>query len=151
MSQAKLSNLKFPSADHRRWSKTSAVHSAMSSLWAREHNRVCDLLMQEWPSWTDDEIYQTARRIVVGEMMTIMMNDIMDVHVAHLYPTKLRPDMFRFIDRHESVGISSTPFELFLTTMWPTDFRQEQLSMMLANDGSYARNEWVHFRLNKYA
>lgn len=114
---------------------TSPALRAMSVLWIREHNRVCDVLVRKWPSWTDDEVYKIARRIVTGEMMGIMMNDIIGVHTGHAYPVKLKPEIFD--DRLENVNVFETPFELFLITMWPTGFQPAQLlSNAPANDNN---------------
>lgn len=38
--------------------------SAMHTLFAREHNVVCDELRREHPDWSEEQIYQTARLIV---------------------------------------------------------------------------------------
>lgn len=34
------------------------------TLWVREHNRLCDELKVEHPSWNDEELFQRARKIV---------------------------------------------------------------------------------------
>ena len=36
----------------------------MHTLFAREHNVVCDELAAEYPRWSDERIYNTARLIV---------------------------------------------------------------------------------------
>jgi hypothetical protein len=38
--------------------------SGMHTLFAREHNAVCDALRSSYPSWSDERVYQTARLIV---------------------------------------------------------------------------------------
>ncbi|MEC9373230.1 MAG: peroxidase family protein, partial [Planctomycetota bacterium] len=38
--------------------------TAMHTLWVREHNRLCDELAAANPTWTGEEIYQRARKIV---------------------------------------------------------------------------------------
>lgn len=78
----------------------------LSTLWVREHNRLCDVLSRKSPSWTDEELYTTARKIVVGQMMTIMMNEILNV--------ELRPEIYPH--RMESIHNFGTPIELYLTT-----------------------------------
>ncbi|KAL4089107.1 hypothetical protein QTP88_024179 [Uroleucon formosanum] len=84
---------------------TSTLLYVLSTVWVREHNRLCDELSQKWPSWTDQELYATARKIVTGQMMTIMMNEVMNV--------KLRPKVYH--DQIKNINISGTPIELYLT------------------------------------
>lgn len=38
-----------------------------ATLWLREHNRVCDLLKRDHPTWSDEQLFQTARLILIGE------------------------------------------------------------------------------------
>lgn len=38
-----------------------------STIWLREHNRVCDLLKEEHPTWDDEQLFQTTRLILIGE------------------------------------------------------------------------------------
>ena len=40
--------------------------AAMHTLFVREHNRICDLILADYPDWSDEEIYQNARRILIG-------------------------------------------------------------------------------------
>jgi len=91
---------------------------AISTLWVREHNRVCDMLRQQWPTWTDNRLYNTARNVIVGEMMAIMMNDVINVHSGHSLSLKHKPDIYR--DWTKNVNDFTTPFELLLTAMWPS-------------------------------
>eukprot|EP00102_Acyrthosiphon_pisum_P017362 XP_008188708.2 PREDICTED: prostaglandin G/H synthase 2-like [Acyrthosiphon pisum] len=77
----------------------------LSTLWVREHNRVCDELSRKSTSWTDEKLYTTARNIVTGQMMTIMMNEILNV--------ELRPEVYHH--RMENISASGTPIELYLT------------------------------------
>lgn len=37
-----------------------------TTLWIREHNRVCDILAKEHPDWDDERLFQTSRLIVHG-------------------------------------------------------------------------------------
>lgn len=44
-----------------------------ATIWLREHNRVCDILKAEHPTWDDEQLFQTARLIIIGE-------GFMDIH-----------------------------------------------------------------------
>lgn len=41
--------------------------SLYATIWLREHNRVCDILKEEHPTWDDEQLFQTARLIIIGE------------------------------------------------------------------------------------
>ncbi|CAK8696012.1 unnamed protein product [Clavelina lepadiformis] len=51
-----------------------------STLWLREHNRVCDVLKEENPFWDDERLFQTARLILTGETIKVVIED----YVQHL-------------------------------------------------------------------
>ncbi|PVD22404.1 hypothetical protein C0Q70_18215 [Pomacea canaliculata] len=38
-----------------------------STIWMREHNRVCDILAAAHPEWDDERLFQTARLVILGE------------------------------------------------------------------------------------
>ncbi|XP_043914220.1 prostaglandin G/H synthase 1 [Protopterus annectens] len=61
-----------------------------ATIWLREHNRVCDILKAEHPTWDDEQLFQTARLILIGETIKIVIED----YVQHLsgYYLKLRFD-----------------------------------------------------------
>lgn len=111
----------------------------MSTLWIREHNRVCNMLIKKWPTWTDSQIYNTARRIIIGEMMGIMMNEIINVHNDFKYSLEYKPEIYH--GQLQNISSSKTPLELLITTMWPTALPDEINnipidSMVFSNNGS---------------
>ncbi|XP_041826628.1 phosducin-like protein [Melanotaenia boesemani] len=61
-----------------------------ATLWLREHNRVCDILKAEHPVWDDEQLFQTARLIIIGETIRIVIEE----YVQHLsgYMLKLKFD-----------------------------------------------------------
>ncbi|XP_033828523.2 prostaglandin G/H synthase 1 [Periophthalmus magnuspinnatus] len=61
-----------------------------ATLWLREHNRVCDVLRAEHPSWDDEQLFQTTRLIIIGEIIKIIIEE----YVQHLsgYFLKLKFD-----------------------------------------------------------
>ena len=38
-----------------------------NAVFLREHNRVCGVLKKEHPEWKDEQLFQTAKMIIVGE------------------------------------------------------------------------------------
>jgi hypothetical protein len=51
--------------------------TAMHTLFVREHNRVALDIHQKHPEFTDDEVYQIARKIVGAEMQVITYNEFL--------------------------------------------------------------------------
>jgi hypothetical protein len=51
--------------------------TAMHTLFMREHNRLCDEIKAENPEWTDEEIYQRARKIVGAIIQAITFNEFL--------------------------------------------------------------------------
>lgn len=45
------------------------------TLFVREHNRLCDEILAANPDWTDEEIYQHARRFVAGFIQNITFEE----------------------------------------------------------------------------
>nr|ADB65785.1 cyclooxygenase [Caprella sp. KV-2010a] len=56
-----------------------------STIWMREHNRVCDVLKNQHPDWDDERLYQTAKLIITGEVIKITIED----YVQHLSQYKV--------------------------------------------------------------
>lgn len=59
---------------------------AMHTIFAREHNRICLALASEHPGWTDDELFQEARRRVGALIQNVTYNEWLPTLGMHLPP-----------------------------------------------------------------
>ena len=53
--------------------------AAMHTLFVREHNRVCDLIIAAHPGENEDYYFENARRIVIAEMQNIVYGEYLPV------------------------------------------------------------------------
>lgn len=56
------------------------------TIFMREHNRLCKLIISKHPTLSDEEIYQTARNYVIGLIQKITFEDFL--------PTLLGEEVF---------------------------------------------------------
>ncbi|XP_023648049.1 prostaglandin G/H synthase 1 [Paramormyrops kingsleyae] len=64
-----------------------------ATLWLREHNRLCDILKAEHPTWDDEQLFQTARLIVIGETIRIVIEDYVQHLSGYLLKLKFDPSL----------------------------------------------------------
>ncbi len=62
------------------------VLTALHTLFVREHNRLCNELAVTNPTWTDEQLYQHARRMVVGFIQVIAFEEWLPALGIHLDP-----------------------------------------------------------------
>ncbi|XP_063043551.1 prostaglandin G/H synthase 1 isoform X2 [Engraulis encrasicolus] len=67
--------------------------SMYATLWLREHNRICDVLIKEHPTWDDEQLFQTARLIVIGETIRIVIEDYVQHLSGYLLQLKFDPEL----------------------------------------------------------
>ncbi|XP_075881871.1 prostaglandin G/H synthase 1-like isoform X2 [Nelusetta ayraudi] len=64
-----------------------------ATLWLREHNRVCDILKAEHPTWDDEQLFQTTRLIIIGEIINIIIEDYVQHLSGYLFKLKFDPSL----------------------------------------------------------
>ena len=60
--------------------------TSIHTLFVREHNRVVDQLMVDNPYWTDEQLYQKARKIVGGLIQSIVFEEFLPTLGVQLSP-----------------------------------------------------------------
>lgn len=54
----------------------------LNTLFLREHNRICDLLVRAYPEWDDERLFQTARNITI----VLLIKIVVDEYINHIAP-----------------------------------------------------------------
>jgi prostaglandin-endoperoxide synthase 2 len=66
---------------------STIVYAAISTIFIREHNRICGELTRAYPSWDDDRLFETARNVNIVMLMSLIINEYIN-HLAQA-PFKL--------------------------------------------------------------
>lgn len=66
----------------------------LSTVFLREHNRICDLLSKQYPAWDDERLFQTARNIVIILFLKVVVEDY--INVISPYSPQLTADPLAF-------------------------------------------------------
>ncbi|XP_051893094.1 prostaglandin G/H synthase 1-like [Pristis pectinata] len=64
-----------------------------ATLWLREHNRVCNILKEEHPTWSDEQLFQTTRLILIGETIKIVIEDYVQHLSGYHFKMKFKPEL----------------------------------------------------------
>ncbi|MBV1882529.1 MAG: hypothetical protein KUG82_12905 [Pseudomonadales bacterium] len=63
---------------------SSVGYTTMSTIFLREHNRLCDELASQNTDWDDERLFQTARNINIVLLLKVVVED----YVNHISPIK---------------------------------------------------------------
>ncbi|XP_014275345.1 peroxidase [Halyomorpha halys] len=58
------------------------------TVWLREHNRIASILQRIHPEWSDEAIFQEAKRIVIAEYQHITYNEYLPILLGRAYMEK---------------------------------------------------------------
>lgn len=59
--------------------------AVIHTVWLREHNRIADKLAELNPNWSDETLFQEARRIVIAEIQHITYKEWLPILVGNSY------------------------------------------------------------------
>ncbi len=72
--------------------------TSMHTLFVREHNRLAGLLADDNPSWNDEELFQTSRKIVGAEMQAITYREFLPALLGRGNSRWLSPRRYDYDD-----------------------------------------------------
>uniref|UniRef100_H3C2A7 NAD(P)H oxidase (H2O2-forming) n=1 Tax=Tetraodon nigroviridis TaxID=99883 RepID=H3C2A7_TETNG len=112
------------------WANENIFTAAEGIIWFRYHNYLASRLQQEHPAWSDEELFQNARKIVVATFQNIALYEWLPAHLGdrELPPY---PGYQKFVDP----GISP---ELVAAAM--------RFGITMVPPGVYMRNKTCHFQ-----
>lgn len=104
--------------------------TAMHTLFLREHNRLADDIATANPAWTDEQIFQRARKIVGAEIQVITYNEFLPALLGTMAPSATA-NYDPNIDSTVATEFSTALFRVGHTMLPPELLR-------IRNDGSEA-------------
>ncbi|XP_068579660.1 dual oxidase 1 [Cebidichthys violaceus] len=112
------------------WANENMFTAAEGIIWFRYHNYVASKLHEEHPEWSDEKLFQNARKIVVATFQNIALYDWLP---GYLGDKKLPPypGYQKFVDPGVSPEFQAAAIRFGIT---------------MAPPGVYMRNRTCHFR-----
>jgi prostaglandin-endoperoxide synthase 2 len=77
---------------------STVVYVAISVIFMREHNRICDALAQTYPSWDDHRLFHTARNVNIVMLLCLVINE----YINHLAQAPFKLSLERNFAEHRS-------------------------------------------------
>ncbi|CAG8465360.1 9912_t:CDS:10 [Acaulospora morrowiae] len=59
---------------------------AIQTIWIREHNRMCEILYKQHPEWSDDDLFQEARRWNIAYYQKVVTEEYLGIILGHPLP-----------------------------------------------------------------
>jgi len=94
---------------------STIIYTAISTIFIREHNRICGKLAQAYPSWDDDRLFETARNVNIVMLLCLVINEYIN-HIAQS-PFKLSLER-HFAERETWYRANRISLEFDLLYRW---------------------------------
>ena len=93
---------------------SSIGYVAISTVFMREHNRICDVLLQQNPNWDDERLFQTARMINTVILIKLVVQD----YINHIAGRRLFIFDPRFVEKEKWYRTPWVSLEFNLLYRW---------------------------------
>ncbi len=93
---------------------SSIGYIALSTLFMREHNRICNVLLKQHENWDDERLFQTARMINIVILIKLVVQDYIN-HIAGYKVFAFDP---RFAEKEEWYRLPWVSLEFDLLYRW---------------------------------
>ena len=93
---------------------SSIGYIALSTLFMREHNRICNVLLKQHEDWDDERLFQTARMINIVILIKLVLQD----YINHIAGYKLFAFDPRFAEKEEWYRLPWVSLEFDLLYRW---------------------------------
>ena len=93
---------------------SSVGYVAISTVFMREHNRICDALREQYEDWDDERLFQTARMINTVILIKLVVQD----YINHIAGNKLFVFDPRFVEKEQWYRAPWVTLEFNLLYRW---------------------------------
>jgi prostaglandin-endoperoxide synthase 2 len=94
---------------------STVIYAAISTVFIREHNRICGELAKAFPAWDDHRLFHTARNINIVMLLCLVINE----YINHLAQSPFRLSLERhFAERKSWYRANRIAIEFDLLYRW---------------------------------